>query len=150
MVWFCLDFTFMFMPLHCLIWLKLWQTFGTVFVKILKRLSPNADLCIHSYWLSPLRQASHRKMIQSSALRLWLRHFKISSDTPAFSNSKWITWFINSKKYLIDQFQYVDLFSSEVLINTWLLIQNSLPVPHCLAKKNSAFLLPSALEWPQV
>ena len=29
--------------------------------------------------------ASHRKMIQSSALRLC--HFKISSDTPAFSHS---------------------------------------------------------------
>ena len=28
------------------------------------------DLCIHFYWLSRLRQASHRKMIQSSALRL--------------------------------------------------------------------------------
>ena len=46
----------------------------TVFVKILKRLSLSlslsADLCIHSYWLSQLKQASHRKMIQSSALRL--------------------------------------------------------------------------------
>ena len=51
----------------------------TVFVKILKllslSLSLSADLCIHSYWLSWLRQASHRKMIQSSALRL--RRFKI-------------------------------------------------------------------------
>ena len=44
----------------------------TVFVKILERLSLNlnADLCIHSHWISQLRQASHRKMIQSSALRL--------------------------------------------------------------------------------
>ena len=49
----------------------------TVFVKILKRLSLSADLCIHSYWLSRLRQASHRKMIQSSALRLRLWRFKI-------------------------------------------------------------------------
>ena len=48
-------------------------------VKILKRLSLslNADLCIHSYWLSRLRQASQRKMIQSSALRLRLIRFKI-------------------------------------------------------------------------
>ena len=46
-------------------------------VKILKRLSLNADLCIHSYWLSRLRQASHRKMIQSSALRIRLWRFKI-------------------------------------------------------------------------
>ena len=48
-------------------------------------LSLNADLCIHFYWLSRLRQASHIKMIQSSALslRLWLCHFKISSDTSA-------------------------------------------------------------------
>ena len=38
-------------------------------------LSLSADLCIQSYWLSRLRQASHRKMIQSSALRL--RRFKI-------------------------------------------------------------------------
>ena len=44
----------------------------------------NADLCIHFYWLSRLRQASHRKMIQNLALRLWLCHFKISSDTSAF------------------------------------------------------------------
>ena len=45
----------------------------TVFVKILKplSLSLSADLCIHSYWLSQLKQASHRKMIQSSTLRLW-------------------------------------------------------------------------------
>ena len=49
-------------------------------------LSLNADLCIHFYWLSRLRQASHRKMIQISALklRLWLCHFKISSDTSGF------------------------------------------------------------------
>ena len=42
----------------------------TVFVKILKclSLSLSADLCIHSYWLSWLRQASQGKMIQSSAL----------------------------------------------------------------------------------
>ena len=38
----------------------------------MKRLSLSADLCIHSYWLSRLREASHRKMIQSSALRLRL------------------------------------------------------------------------------
>ena len=43
-------------------------------------LSLNADLCIHFYWLSnKLRQASHRKMIQSSALRLRLWRFKIST-----------------------------------------------------------------------
>ena len=48
-------------------------------------LSLSADLCIHSYWLSQLGQASHRKMIQSSALRLRLCHFKISSDTPALN-----------------------------------------------------------------
>ena len=50
-------------------------------------LSLNADLCIHFYWLSRLRQASYRKKIQSSALtlRLWLCHFKISSDTPTLS-----------------------------------------------------------------
>ena len=36
--------------------------------------------------VSRLRQASQRKMIQSSALRLrlWLFHFKIFSDNPAF------------------------------------------------------------------
>ena len=33
-------------------------------------LSPNADLCIHFYWLSQLRQVSHRKTIQGSALIL--------------------------------------------------------------------------------
>ena len=49
----------------------------TVFVKVLKRRSLSADLCIHSYWLNRLRQASHRKMIQSSALRLRLWCFKI-------------------------------------------------------------------------
>ena len=50
-------------------------------------LSLNTDLCIHFYWLCQLRQANHRKMIQISALRLrlWLCHFKISSDTPALS-----------------------------------------------------------------
>ena len=50
-------------------------------------LSLNADLCIHFYWLSRLREASHRKMIQSSTLRqrIWPCHFKISSDTPALS-----------------------------------------------------------------
>ena len=49
-------------------------------------LSLSADLCIHFYWLSRLRQASHRKIIQNLALRLrlWLCHFKISSDTSAF------------------------------------------------------------------
>ena len=58
--------------------------------KILNRhclsLSLSADLCIHFYWLSQLRQASHRKMIQSSALRLrlWLCHLKMSSDNQAF------------------------------------------------------------------
>jgi hypothetical protein len=48
--------------------------------------SLSADLCIHFYWLSRLRQASHRIMIQNSALRLrlGLKLFKISSDTPAF------------------------------------------------------------------
>ena len=40
-------------------------------------LSPNADLCFHLYWLSRMGQASHRKIIQSSALRLRLRRFKI-------------------------------------------------------------------------
>ena len=51
----------------------------TVFVKILKRLSLSlsAYLCIQFYWLSWLRQASHRKLIQNSALRLRLRRFKI-------------------------------------------------------------------------
>ena len=51
-------------------------------------LSLSADLCIHFYWLSWLRQASHRKRIQSAALRLrlWLRLFIISSDTPEFSS----------------------------------------------------------------
>ena len=49
-------------------------------------LSLNADLCIHFYWLSQQSQVSHRQMIQNSALklRLWLCHFKISKDTPAF------------------------------------------------------------------
>ena len=42
-------------------------------------LSLSADLCIHSYWLSWLRQASHRKLIQNSALRL--RRFKILTKT---------------------------------------------------------------------
>ena len=40
-------------------------------------LSLSSDLCIHSYWLSRLRQASYRKRIQSSALRLRLRCNKI-------------------------------------------------------------------------
>ena len=35
-------------------------------------LSLSTDLCIHFYCLSQLRQASQRKMIQSSALRLRL------------------------------------------------------------------------------
>ena len=49
-------------------------------------LSVSADICIHFYCLSRLKQASQRKMIQSSALRLrlWLCQFKISSDNPAF------------------------------------------------------------------
>ena len=38
-------------------------------------LSLSAYLCIHFYWLSWLRLASHRTMIQSSTLRL--RRFKI-------------------------------------------------------------------------
>ena len=52
------------------------------------RHSLNSDLCIHFYWLSRLRLASCRKKNQSSAirLRLWLCHFKISSDTPTFSS----------------------------------------------------------------
>ena len=51
--------------------------------------SLNADLCILFYWLSRLRLASHRKMIQSSALRLrlWLCQFKISSDTLALTSA---------------------------------------------------------------
>ena len=60
-------------------------------------LSLNADRCIHFYWLSRLRQARHRKMIQSSALRLWLCHFKIFSDTSAFSRTFFISdifWFL--------------------------------------------------------
>ena len=54
----------------------------------------SADLCIHFYWLSWLRQASHRKMIQRSELRLrlWLRLFKISWDTPVFGYSKLIKY----------------------------------------------------------
>ena len=43
--------------------------------QFLKRLS--LSLCIHFYWLSWLRLASHRKLIQNSALRLRLRRFKI-------------------------------------------------------------------------
>ena len=46
-------------------------------------LSLSSDLCIYFYCLSRLRQVSQRKMIQSSALRLRLSQFKISSDTPA-------------------------------------------------------------------
>ena len=49
----------------------------------MKHLSLSADLCIHSYWLSQLRQASHRKMIQSSAL--W--RFKILT-CPLLKTSK--------------------------------------------------------------
>ena len=58
----------------------------TVFVKILKRLSLSlsANLCNHYYWLCWLRQASHRKMIQSSALRPRLWRFKILK-CPSFS-----------------------------------------------------------------
>ena len=54
----------------------------------------NADLCIHFYWLSWLRQASHRKMIQRAVLklRLWLCHFKISLDTSAFSVQEKKSW----------------------------------------------------------
>ena len=47
------------------------------------RHSHSADICIHFYCLSWLRQARQRKMIQSSALWLCLRlcRFKISWDT---------------------------------------------------------------------
>ena len=46
--------------------------------EILNNLSFSAaELCIHFHWLNRLRQASHRKMIQSSALRLRLWCFKI-------------------------------------------------------------------------
>ena len=47
------------------------------------RHSHSADICIHFYCLSWLRQARQRKMIQSSALWLCLRlcQFKISWDT---------------------------------------------------------------------
>ena len=41
------------------------------------RHSLSADICIHFHCLTSLRQASHRKMIQSSALRQRLRRFKI-------------------------------------------------------------------------
>ena len=76
-------------------------------------LSLNADLCIHFYWLSRLRQASHRKMIQSSALRLrlWLCHFKISSDTPAFN-----VWMHNQRAitlYWLLPLQSKDMLHSE-------------------------------------
>ena len=43
----------------------------------IERLGFSAYLCIYFYWLSWLRQASHRKLIQNSALRLRLRRFKI-------------------------------------------------------------------------
>ena len=75
-------FTIIFTYLHGVnhrllyIWMKLLHL-RTVFVKILKHLSLNAYLCIHFYWLSWLRQASHIKLIQNSALRLRLRRFKI-------------------------------------------------------------------------
>jgi hypothetical protein len=46
--------------------------------------SLSADICIHFYCLSWLRQASQRKMIQSSFLRLRLSQFKISPDAPAY------------------------------------------------------------------
>ena len=42
-------------------------------------LSHSAELCIHFYCLTRMRQASRRKTIQSSALRL--RHFKIDTKT---------------------------------------------------------------------
>ena len=52
------------------------------------RHSHSADICIHFYCLSWLRQARQRKMIQKSALWLCLRlcQFKIFADTWAFSN----------------------------------------------------------------
>ena len=60
---------------------KLYRDYRTVFVKNLKclslSLSLSAYLFIHFYWLSWLKQASHRKLIQNSALRLRLRRFKI-------------------------------------------------------------------------
>ena len=65
----------------------------TVFVKILKRLSLSADLCIHSYWLSRLRQASQGKMIQSSALRL--RHFKILTCPLLYCLIDMLCWNLN-------------------------------------------------------
>ena len=51
------------------------------------RHSHSADICIHFYCLSWLRQARQRKMIQKSALWLCLRlcQFKISWDTLALS-----------------------------------------------------------------
>ena len=77
-------------------------------------LSLIADLCIHSYWLSWLRQASHRKMIQSSALRLRLWRFKIltcpllksvSNAKPSlkqfcllWQQSKWQIWILFDMK----------------------------------------------------
>ena len=64
---------------------EFWVPERTVFVKILRRLSLSADLCIHSYLLSQLRQASHRKMIQISALILRLWHIKILT-CPLYKN----------------------------------------------------------------
>ena len=56
-------------------------------------LSLNDDLCIIFYWLSRLSQASHRKMIQSSALRqrLWLCQFKICKMFNSFQLILWQT-----------------------------------------------------------
>ena len=49
-------------------------------------LSLSAEFCIHFYCLTQMRQASQRKIIQSSALRLrlWLSQFKISLGTPVW------------------------------------------------------------------
>ena len=77
----------MFIPYFeyfCFDQLKILLFFLSKLKEILNWHSLSADLCIRFYCLSWLRQASQRKMIQSSALRLRLSQFKIYSDAPAF------------------------------------------------------------------
>ena len=72
-----------------------WTGLAAPFLRtVLKRLSLSlsADLCIYSYWLSPLRQASRGKMIQSSELRWRLRHFKILTCPLLYTKKRTTKW----------------------------------------------------------
>ena len=91
----------------------------------MKRLcfSLSADLCIYSYWLSRLRQASHRKMIQSSALRLKTMTFQNLNMPPPlviqFSNT-YRNFDIKMFCFILSDFYFHQCNSKCVLLYCWM------------------------------